>query len=196
MKTEIKLTRDLRIVFSVDTPTHGRVHVHSLPLARSIFETFVLELGETYSKVFGSYDPKHVAMTAPQMALPALRVVSKRMGTWDGADGLEVGLINELARLTNVAHAGSVGWEQLPIHLAHQRGILDDDTHAEVLSSLVFFFLTLRVGPDVLREDTLRMASSARGWQYTSSGFTEYLASLPTSTPAASTTKKRSSVIG
>jgi len=194
MKTDLKLTRDLRIAFSVDTPDHGRVHVHSLPLAR--FETFVLELGETYSKVFGSYDPKHVAMTAPQMALPALRLVSKRMGTWEGPDGVEAGLINELSRLTTVAHAGAAGWEQIPLHLALQRGILDEDTHAEVASSLVFIFLTLRVGPDVLREDTLRMASSARGWQYTSLGFTEYLASLPTSTPVASTTKKRSSVIG
>jgi len=128
--------------------------------------------------------------------LPALRLVSKRMGTWEGPDGVEAGLINELSRLTTVAHAGAAGWEQIPLHLALQRGILDEDTHAEVASSLVFIFLTLRVGPDVLREDTLRMASSARGWQYTSLGFTEYLASLPTSTPVASTTKKRSSVIG
>lgn len=196
MNRTLKITRDLRITFSVDSAKHGRVHVYSLPLARSIFETFVLELGETYSKVFGAYDPKHVAMTAPQMAFPALRAIAKRMGTWDGPDGLEVGLVNELVRLTTVAHSGPGGWTQIPLQLSLTREILDEDAYAEVLSSLCFFFLALRVGPDVLMSDTLGMAGAARGWQYTSSDFTAWLASLPTSKPARATTTKPSSVIG
>lgn len=192
---QLSITRDLRLTFPLATAAHGIVHVYSLPIARAVFETYVLELGETYSKCFGAYDPKHVAMTAPQMALPALRAIATRLGTWDGPGGVQNGLVNELARLTTVAHATETGWAQLPIQLAQTRGILDEDDAAEVLSSLVFFSLVSRAGPRQLMDVSLRMAGAPRDWQFTSSDFTAWLASLPTSTPARAMKKKPSSVI-
>ena len=191
----MEITRDLKLVFPVDTAKHGRAHVYSLPLARVIFEQFCLELGATYSKVFGGYDPRHVAMTAPQLAYPVLKQTAIKLGTWDGPAGVQNGLINEISRLTQVAYAGENGWEKIPLELALKREILDEDSHAEVISSLCFFFLACRVGPKTLMEHSLLAAGSPRDWQATSLGFSEYLSSLPTSTPEKPTTKKRSSVI-
>ena len=190
----MRLTRDLRLAFPLETASSGIVHVYSLPLARIVFEQFVFEMGETYSKVFAGYDPKHVAMTAPQMAFPALKAVATRMGTWDGPAGVQAGLINELSRLTTVAHTTDMGWTQTLLPIALSRGILDEDEHAEVLASLCFFFLALRAGPRSLMGVSLTVAGMPRGWQHTSSDFTTWIDSLQTSTPKPATTKKRSSV--
>jgi len=191
----MNITRDMKIVIPIDTEKHGRCFVYSLPLARVVFETYVLELGQTYSQVFSGYDPRHVAMTAPQMAYAVLKAVSIKMGTWEGPSGVQAGLVNEISRLTQVAYAGEAGWERLPLELALKREILDEDSHAEVISSLCFFFLACRVGPKTLMEHSLLAAGSPRDWQATSLDFSAYLSSLPTSTPEKPTTKKRSSVI-
>ena len=190
----MRLTRDLRLAFPLETASSGIVHVYSLPLARIVFEQFVFEMGETYSKVFAGYDPKHVAMTAPQMAFPALKAVATRMGTWDGPAGVQAGLINELSRLTTVAHTTDMGWAQVPLQTALSRGILDEDEHAEILSSLVFFTLASRAGPTSLMEHSLLAAGTPRDWVRTSLDCSAYLDSLPKSTPAPAGTKKRSSV--
>lgn len=191
----MKITRDLKIVIPLETEKSGRCYVYSLPLSRQLFEQYVIELGETYSACFGGYDPKHIAMTAPQLAFPILKSVATRLGTWEGPSGVQNGLINELSRLTTVAHATSDGWQQVPLHTALTRGVIDEDEHSEVLSSLCFFLLASRVGPKTLMDHSLMAAGSPRDWAHTSSDFTTYLASLPTSTPAPVTTKKRSSVI-
>lgn len=189
-----EITRDLRIVIPVQTEKHGLCYAYSLPLSRLIFETYCLELGATYSACFDGFNPKHIAMTAPQMALPVLMATSKRMGTWEGPDGVQMGLVNEIERLTTVAHATESGWQQIPLPIARSREILDEDSHAEVLSSLCFFLLSVRVGPKALLDPSLSAAGSPRGWRHTSSDFSGWLASLKTSTPKPDTTKKRSSV--
>lgn len=196
MSNELKITRDLKLVFPVETESNGAVYAYSLPLSRLLFEQYVMELGETYSACFGGYDPKHVAMTAPQMAYPALKATATKRGTWDGPSGVENGLINELSRLTTIAHASKDGWQQIPLQTALTREILDEDSHAEVLSSLVFFTLACRVGPRALLHHSMQAAGSPRDWRHTSLNFTAWLLSLKPSKPAAPTTKKPSSVIG
>lgn len=191
----MKITRDMRLTFPVDTDNSGIVHVYSLPIARLVFETYVQELGETYSACFKGYDPKHVALTAPQMAYPMLQKVSKRLGTWDETGGVKDGFVAELARLTMVAYAGPEGWKQIPIDTALSREVLDEDTHASIMSDIVFFTLASRVGPKDLMSHSLRAAGAPRDWQFTSSDFTAYLGSLRTSTPKPDTTKKLSSVV-
>jgi hypothetical protein len=190
----MELTRDLKLVIPLDTEKSGRCYVYSLPIARVIYEQFVFELGEAYSRIFQGYDPKHVAMTAPQMAYPALKAVATRMGTWEGPAGVQAGLINELSRLTTVAHTTDAGWTQIPLQTALARGVLDEDEHAEVLSSLVFTLLAARVGPKSLMEHSLLAAGSPRDWAHTSSAFTAWLDSLPTLKPKRGTTKTPSSV--
>ncbi len=195
MSTEPRITRDLKLVFPCETTSNGIVHVYSLPLSRLLFEQYVLELGETYSACFGAYDPKHVALTSPQMAYPVLKSIAARMGTWEGPTGVQNGLINEISRVTMVAHATGEGWSQVPLSVALARDILDEDTHADILSVLTFFTLASRVGPKDLMDHSLRAAGSPRDWQFTSLGFTEWLGSLKTLKPKPDTTKKRSSVL-
>lgn len=191
----MRFTRDSKLTFPVETENHGRVYVYSIPLARVLFEQFCMELGETYSQCFGAYDPRHVAMTAPQLAYPLLKKTAIKLGTWDGPSGVQAGLVNELSRLTQVAYAGEAGWEKLPLELALKREILDEDSYSEALSTLVFTLLAARVGPKSLMEHSMLAAGSPRDWQATSLDFSAYLNSLPTSTPEKPTTKKRSSVI-
>jgi hypothetical protein len=182
----MKINRNLNIVIPIDTDD-GKIFVHSVPVSRDVFETFYSELGKVFTQCFDSLNQAHLALTAPQLAYPALKKISNDAGTWDS---VKKGLINEIIRLTNIAMPGDNGWESIPLDLAMKRELLDEDTESEVLSSLVFFTSIWRTAPKELREAFLGMASSLRNWELTSSDFTIYLAGLPILTKKENTGKK------
>jgi hypothetical protein len=181
----------------VQTANNGLVYIHSASIGRSVFEQFYLELGKVFSQCFDSVNQAHLALSAPQLAYPALKSIAQKAGNWDGADGVKFGLVNEIIRLTNVIFAGENGWETVPFDTAVKREILDEDEEAESLSSLVFFTAISKVAPKDLKNSFLEMAGSLRNWELTSLGFTEYLAGLPTLIKKGNTGKKvkESSVI-
>lgn len=189
----MRLDSKLNFLFPVDG-SNGVIHVCSAPLSRSVFEMYYAELGAVFTKCFDGNDPKHIALTAPQLALPALKKASRDMNTWEGLDGVKTGFINELIRLTMIAHSTEQGWQQLPLDVAITRGLIDEDTQAEILSNLVFFHAISKVAPKSLAGAFLEMAASLRNWQFSSSGFMEFIASLQTLKEDKPMTKKKSSV--
>lgn len=186
----MKIDRNLNLVMQVQTANNGLVYIHSASIGRSVFEQFYLELGKVFSQCFDSVNQAHLALSAPQLAYPALKSIAQKAGNWDGADGVKFGLVNEIIRLTNVVFAGENGWETLPFDTAVKREILDEDEEAETLSSLVFFTAISKVAPKDLKNSFLEMAGSLRNWELISSDVTEYLAGLPTLTKKGNTGKK------
>lgn len=184
----MRMQKNLSLTFPVDLPDGSIGHIYSLPISRSVFETYYAELGAVFTKCFAGDDAKHIALSAPQLCLPALKQVARDMGTWDTPGGVQAGLINELKRLTSVAYVGASGWETMPLDICIKRDIVDEDTESEVLSALCFFSAISRVAPKNLAGTFLQMAGSLRNWQTTASTFTEHLDSLPTSTPVESLT--------
>ncbi len=188
----MKLTRDLRLAFGVETENHGTVQVYSLPIARSTFELYFAELGAVFNECFRAGDPKHLSVVGPRIAFAALKKAAMADGTWDAPGGVENGLVNELIRLTSISVAGPNGWETHPMALAQSRGILDEDSAYEILSALVFTLAASRVGPPKLMEEMMDVVVRSREWALISSSVsvTAYLASLTTSTEGETSTMK------
>jgi hypothetical protein len=174
----------------VQTEENGVVHIHSTSISRSVFEQFYLELGKVFSQCFDSVNEAHLALSAPQLAYPALKSMSQKAGNWEGAGGVKFGLVNEIIRLTNVLVSTEKGWETVPFDTAVKKGVLNEDEEAEALSSLVFFTAISKVAPKDLKNSFLEMAGALRSWVLTSSDCTEYMNGLPTSTKEESTGKK------
>lgn len=186
----MRIDRNLSLVMQVQTEKNGLVYIHSSSISRSVFEQFYLELGKVFSQCFDSINQAHLALSAPQLAYPALKSIAQKAGNWDGNGGVKFGLINEIVRLTNVMFAGENGWETLPFDAAVKREILDEDEEAETLSSLVFFTAISKVAPKDLKSSFLEMAGSLRNWVTTSLDSTEYMSGLPILTKKGSTGKK------
>ena len=186
----MKIDRNLNLVMQVQTDKKGTVFIHSSSISRSVFEQFYLELGKVFSQCFDSINQAHLALSAPQLAYPALKAISKQAGNWDGAGGVKFGLVNEIIRLTNVLVSGERGWESIPFDTAVKREVLNEDEEMETLSSLVFFTAISKVAPKDLKNSFLEMAGALRSWELTFSECTEYMSGLPILTKKESTGKK------
>ena len=193
----MKITKDLKIAFQVDTEGHGSVLIYSPSITRDTFELYYKELGRVFADCFGGDENgQHLALVGPQMAYAALKSVAREMGTWDNPSGVQNGLINEIVRLTQVAYATDTdGWKKVPMATARAHGILDEDAAGEVLNSLVFFTAVCKVAPPKLAGGLLPVIAESFGWAFGSWGFSEYIDSLPKSTPAEISTMPEQSVI-
>jgi len=180
----------MSLVMQVQTDENGLIYVHSSSISRSVFEQFYLEIGKVFSQCFDSVNQAHLALSAPQLAYPALKSIATKAGNWDGAGGVKFGLVNEIVRLTSVLVSGEKGWEALPLDIAVKRSVINEDEEAEILSSLVFFTAISKVAPKDLKNSFLEMAGALRNWELTSSDSTEYLSGLPTLTKKEGTGKK------
>jgi len=174
----------------IQTDGNGIIYIHSASISRSVFEQFYLELGKVFSQCFDSINQAHLALSAPQLAYPALKSIAQKAGNWDGAGGVKFGLINEIIRLTNVLVCGDKGWETIPFDVAVKREILDEDEEAEILSSLVFFTAISKVAPKDLKNSFLEMAGALRNWELSSLDSTGYMNGLPILTKKEPTGKK------
>jgi len=186
----LKIDRNLSLVMQVQTEKNGLVHIHSTSISRSVFEQFYLELGKVFSQCFDSINQAHLALSAPQLAYPALKSIATKAGNWDGAGGVKFGLVNEIIRLTNVAISTEHGWETIPFDTAVKKEILNEDEEAEALSSLIFFTAISKVAPKDLKNSFLEMAGALRNWELTFSDCTEYMNGLPILTKKETTGKK------
>jgi len=174
----------------VQTGRNGLVYIHSASISRSVFEQFYLELGKVFSQCFDSINQAHLALSAPQLAYPALKSLAIKAGNWDGNGGVKFGLINEIVRLTNVIMSTEKGWETIPFDVAVKREILDEDEEAETLSSLVFFTAISKVAPKDLKNSFLEMAGALRNWEISSLDCTAFQNGLPIQTKPETIGKK------
>ncbi|MDR3449355.1 MAG: hypothetical protein P4M15_06360, partial [Alphaproteobacteria bacterium] len=119
----------------------------------------------------------------PRVAALYIRKAAENMGR---AKDVEEGLIGEIVRLANVAMRGPNGWEMVPLDEAGKKGLLDPDEQDEVENALAFFTLASSLHKKTERAPILIGAMSLWAGRITSSDFTEFVASLPTSTETAS----------
>jgi hypothetical protein len=174
-----RINKKLNLVITIDDASGAKIHVHSTPISREVFETFYEELGLVFTKSFGESGSVHMAISAPQLAYPALKKLCDERGTWDT---VKSGLVNEILRLTNVIYLSDAGWVSVPLEVAIKEEVIDEDSEREVLSSLIFFTAITFVAPKQLVKGFLDMASALRNWGVTSSNSTEYKLGLPIST--------------
>lgn len=181
---------DLRLVLPLRSDADGNVLVwgYHTPISTEVFRANYRTLAATKAAIFGE-GVRYAFDVGAQIAALRLRDEGKRDAEQRGEAG-DSGvqkLMEEFQRLTMAAVPGASGWETVPVNVAFQRNLIDQDDWMEVESAIVFFscawFLTPRHGrsrsADIL-------ASQARG-SMTRLSLMEWAASLPTSTPIAAT---------
>jgi len=186
----VKINKHLNLVMQVQSADKGNIYIHSEPISKDVFEQFYLELGKVFSECFDSVNQAHLALSAPQLAYPALKSIANKSGKWEGAGGVKFGLVNEIKRLTNVIFNDENGWQTLPLDIALKQEIIDEDEESEILSNLIFFTAISKVAPKSLKDSFLEMAGAFRNWELSSSDTMTFMSGLQTSMKKESTGKK------
>jgi len=196
----MRISRDLNLVLPVDTDS-GTVYVHSSPISYEVFERYFLVLTKTYSAIF--QEGLNVVGGPRAAALLLKRVALQTMGdergsnAWDGPDGVENGLMNEIRRLTNVvmpvgplsADNGAVapgGWETVPFYDVINKKLLSRQDIAEVEGVICFFIVSSACHQRKILPSFLDAMASLLDARIVPSSVSEYARSLPTLTGGAS----------
>lgn len=187
------ITSDLRLVLPIRADANGTASAwaYHTPISMQTFEANYRVLAATKAALFAQ-GPRYAFEVGAQVAALHLRDAGRR----DAADRLDLdasgnpgdggigALIADLHRLTTIAAPAAAGWEQVPLAIAMQRGVLDADDVREVENALVFFTCAFYLTPRAQRSATVGLVASVAGGSTTSLPLTDWIASLPTSTPA------------
>src|SRR5581483_1201358 len=138
-----------------------------------------MTLAQTYSAIFS----RGLGIAGgPAIAMRLLRQIAMENNAWadgpDGSPGVERGLVEEVRRLTNVAALVDGSWQQVPLKVAAQRGVIDDEDVSEVENAIVFFICISAVLNRSMRRPMLEAAAELWGAQITSSSCSELMSSL------------------
>jgi len=187
----MKIDKNLNLVVPVES-NEGKAYFHSTPIHREVFQRYHFVMCAAFTKLLQS----GMELTGAKIAAYTLEETAREMNKWEGATGIEKGLMEEIARLTNVLILGENGWEMLPVGVALQRGFIEDDDWSEAKQRIVFFTLVSAMTRMAVRNDLLMIMNESWQTQTTSSGCMEFIASLPTLSEieTLSKPKKQSSV--
>jgi len=176
------INKQLNLVIPVDIKdTSG--WVHSTPISNEVFEKYFEPMSIALERLGGNL------VNAPKIAAFMLKKVAKSLDEWNGSDGVENGLMNEIRRLTNVIMPSDAGWQTIPYYTAIQRGMLEQADIQEIDGAIVFFTLAYAVY-GAKRMAMIFPILERWGGQSQSLSCTEFTASLPTLTEADSFTNQ------
>lgn len=185
-----RLDKKLNLVFPI-THQDKLMYIHSMPIRRETFEQYFLVISKTFAEIYKQdlqlfAGPRICALMLKQVAKETLRVDGRTW--WEGPDGVEAGLINEIHRLTNVVCTDESGrWVTMPYEDAVIHRIIDEDDIQEVEGVLAFFTVNYAIHKREIAWGILTSGGELWGWQITSSGLPEFRASLTTLTQEDST---------
>lgn len=182
------IDRKLNIVIPLERDS-GSIHVYSTPISRAVFERYYLPISKAFARM---HSEGLGALAGPRVALLLLKQAAMEVNQWDGPEGAQLGLVEEIRRLTNVvAPSGPNGqWALTPLVMAVSKGLITEDELIEVENALAFFTLVSTMLNRAHRLISLAGMSSLWGVQIDSLGPTDFCASLMTSTEAEPITPK------
>lgn len=169
-----------------------RVYAFHTPVSRAVFEQHYRTLAATKSAL-AAKGSHYLMSSGPRIAALTLKDEGRKDAADRGSFDKDGNIVDEettaffleLKRLTMVLCPGANGWDMLPVDTAISSGKIDSEDWEEVASSIVFFCCHYAMARKADRETTARATASVVGASITSSSITEFLGSLPNSTPAA-----------
>lgn len=178
----MRIDKRLNFIVPIEREDGPTVYVHAMPLPREAFERYAVILAQTFSAIHN----KGIGLiSAPRVAAVLLKELAIKDGSWEGPEGVEAGLIQEIRRLSNAIIKTDAGWKPVPIGDALKRGALSPEEAAEV-DGLVTFFIVISA---MQRRDEvdaiLNYAANAWGALTSFSNCTDFAVSLTTSTAGA-----------
>lgn len=168
----MKINKKLNLQITLQNEDGQDFTIYSQPVAREVFNKFYLPL----SRMFTEITAMNLLVMAPQVAANMLQDIAKDLNMLEDVKSF----MAELRRLTSVITATDAGWQPVPLDVAINRELLDDDDLALIEGSLVFFTAVSFIAVKQDRGPLLNGAAAMWGLQTTSSDITALLNSLPT----------------
>lgn len=182
----MKIDKNLNLVMEVEGDEF-KFFVHSMAISRQVFEIYHLPIAKVFSSI---YTQGLHSAAGPRVAKLMLIDAAKDCDQWDGPDGVENGLFNEIRRLTNVIVPSENGWATVPFDQAIKREMIEEESIAEIENNLAFFIVVSAMHRSAQRKEVLERAGRLWEWHVTLFNCTEYAKSLPTSMPEETTGEK------
>lgn len=138
------INKQLNLVIPLDRPDGTKVYVHSTPIMQETFEAYHLILAKTFASFEGN---RLGAVAAPGIAALLMKEIAKNtsrsagVSWWEGVDGVENGLFKEIRRLSNVITPTDDGWTTVPLDIALDQQLIDDEERGEVMNQVAFFIV-------------------------------------------------------
>ena len=192
----MKINKALNLVVPVyeDDEKTIRCYVHSTPIARETFDKYFMPIAQTFSAI---YNQGLGEAAGPRVAMRLLRHISENTKTWEddpkiGYVGVKSGLVEEMRRLTVVVAKREGGWQPVPLQVAVDQKLLDEEDAAEVENAIAFFIVSSAMHRRAERRAMLESAAGLWGALISSSGSSDFAASLSKSTGTAGSGAKAS----
>jgi hypothetical protein len=185
----MKIARNMNFVLPVETDM-GKGYVHATPISKEVYREHFYILSKTFSAIFSE---GLGVVAGPRVAYLMLEKISQNEKVWDGETGVKNTLLNEIIRLSNLVYpVDEKGWDTVPLDVAIERQVIDPD---EAVGELVFFTCVSSINKPHQAKEVMDQVAGLWGSAISSSTLTEWIASLLTSTPPASSgeTEKTSS---
>ena len=170
----MKIDKRLNLVVPVERDKIT-LWVHSAPISREVFDNYFLVLSKALTMAC-----RAGGGIAPRIAYKCIEASAKELKVWDGVEGVNNGLLQEIRRLTNVLVPTATGWNTLPVDIALKQNLLSEDEYYDIRDYISFFILVSCLYPKKMIMETLEEMNSLWGSQTTSLTCMEYIASLPT----------------
>ncbi len=196
----MQINRNLNLVIPVERGEPGDdgyelLYVHSAPIDYELFQRYYLVLSKTFATI-GQQGLGVIG--APRIAANLLEDVARTtyrapgVSWWEGDDGVERGLLGEIARLSNLLSPSDKGWQTVMFDVARspqadKPPLLSKEEAGDVLNQATFFTVTWHASPRVSRINSVESAARLYAAQTTSLNCMEYARSLTTPTPLAPT---------
>ena len=176
----MKISRNLNLIIPVRTEK-GNGWIHATPISKEVFKEHFFILSKTFSAIFSE---GLGVVAGPRIACLMLERISSDMNIWDGEKGVRNTLVNEIIRLANLVYpVEGKGYDTLPLDMALERGIVEFD---DVAGELVFFTCVSSINTPEQTEQMMLAVSGMWNSRTSSLSLTDWIASLPTLKPAAS----------
>jgi hypothetical protein len=170
----VTINKKLNLVVEIGDEGH-RFWVHSTPITRQTFEKYYMVMASAFAQIMGTGS----WISGPRIAMLAIKDMARRLGVWEGPEGVEQGLVAEIHRLTNfVGHNGQV----IPFTMAINDPRFNEDDIAEAEGAVAFFTLASWLQNREQLKGTLAGIAVAWGARTTSFNPSEFGRSLQKST--------------
>ncbi|EIK7907761.1 hypothetical protein K5029_000538 [Escherichia coli] len=176
----MKIARNLNLIIPVRTEK-GNGWIHATPISKEVFKEHFFILSKTFSAIFSE---GLGVVAGPRVAFLMLERISRDSGIWDDDKGVRNTLVNEIIRLANLVYpVEGKGYDTIPLDMALEREIVELD---DVAGELVFFTCVSSINSPEQAKGTLDVVNGIWSTQYSSLNLTDWIASLPTLKPVAS----------
>ncbi|HDW2447381.1 TPA: hypothetical protein ACGTUC_003203 [Escherichia coli] len=176
----MKISRNLNLIIPVRTEK-GNGWIHATPISKEVFKEHFFILSKTFSAIFSE---GLGVVAGPRVAFLMLERISRDSGIWDDDKGVRNTLVNEIIRLANLVYpVEGKGYDTIPLDMALEREIVELD---DVAGELVFFTCVSSINTPEQTEQMMLAVSGMWNSRTSSLSLTEWIASLPTLKPVAS----------